>query len=935
MAITVAMRTTVSQLYVSLFGRAPDGEGLGFWVGQLDAGKTMAQVADMMYATTPARAYYPTFLTNAEIISSFYKNVFGVTTDTEGEAHWTAKLNGGESAGSVISQIIAAALANTNASGATAKATLENKIAVAQWYGEQNGSVAGATSILAGVTSDVATVAAAKAGSAQSGQTFTLTTGVDTVTGTSGNDTIIGDAATITTSDQVNAGTGTDTVKIYDLAAATDVPTMTGVEVVELINANAPANLDLTGITELTSLVLDNTTTTDDYLIGSAVKATVKTMVAGESVTLTSRATDTTADLTVAALDAADAGTVTVNFDGASIATVNLTSSGSTKNNLTFASTGSEATINVDGSAELVLVNGATTITTFNAASSTGGVTFDMSAATGANQTVTGGSGNDTLTVDLARNITLDAGAGNDVVAFDAGTVLGDLSSTTGAADSIKGGDGTDTLSMTAATADSLDGDTAADRAVITGFERIRISDDLNNVTVNAAQFSGGVNYVQLGADTTTANGTITGVTSGATIENRAAVHAGSTITIAAAGDGQLLAGDIVTATIRGTTVSYTLLAGDVAGNAAADVLGASTGLAAAINTQFGAGTATNALGVVTLATTVATAVTENSADAGVTIVAAAGDAIETDITMTGATGAGTPDDLLNIVLNGNITNNDNVESAYGVAGINKLVISTADRVNTDAATDRNDGYIVNLTNDNNVTQITANGDRALAFTSTNSTAALATFDAASLSGDLAINLTTNGLTQGVTVTGGSGTNTIVATGFADIITGGARADTITAGAGADKITGGAGADTFVFAASSSGGVPSATVFDEITDFAKASDIIDFGAQALSLSTTAASTAAVGTAAINAEGLATFNAADDTLAEKIAAVNAGLLAGTEATGQVAIFEHDGSSYLYVYDDTADTVDAADVLIKLTGVTGLTDSTISGGDLTIA
>jgi hypothetical protein len=28
MAITVAMRTQVSQLYVSLFGRAPDGEGL-------------------------------------------------------------------------------------------------------------------------------------------------------------------------------------------------------------------------------------------------------------------------------------------------------------------------------------------------------------------------------------------------------------------------------------------------------------------------------------------------------------------------------------------------------------------------------------------------------------------------------------------------------------------------------------------------------------------------------------------------------------------------------------------------------------------------------------------------------------------------------------------------------------------------------------------
>ena len=44
MAITVAMRTQVSQLYVSLFGRAPDGEGLGFWVAALAGGMTMAQI---------------------------------------------------------------------------------------------------------------------------------------------------------------------------------------------------------------------------------------------------------------------------------------------------------------------------------------------------------------------------------------------------------------------------------------------------------------------------------------------------------------------------------------------------------------------------------------------------------------------------------------------------------------------------------------------------------------------------------------------------------------------------------------------------------------------------------------------------------------------------------------------------------------------------
>ena len=52
MAITAAMREEVSQLYVALFGRAPDGEGLGYWVQRRDAGLSVAQVANEMYATT-------------------------------------------------------------------------------------------------------------------------------------------------------------------------------------------------------------------------------------------------------------------------------------------------------------------------------------------------------------------------------------------------------------------------------------------------------------------------------------------------------------------------------------------------------------------------------------------------------------------------------------------------------------------------------------------------------------------------------------------------------------------------------------------------------------------------------------------------------------------------------------------------------------------
>jgi hypothetical protein len=774
------------------------------------------------------------------------------------------------------------------------------------------------------------------------------------MTGTAGNDTFAGvvDGGATTTSnlgDSIDGGAGVDTVRITSNQATTVIPSLTNVErliIVDTVHESRSVAANAT----LTSLELSGGTTIDGGTVTATLGATQALTLSG--VTDGDTAAATLADGGVAIAQSAAATALTVNLTsvgvqdgtqvannavqldvaGVNVATLNVATTGT--NSIGLGNTGAAITaLNVSGAGTLtVFGQTAATITTYTNSGTTD-VTIDLSASTGANQTITGGAGVDTITVDLARNINLNTGAGNDVVTLTNASTA-NLSSTVGAADSINGGDGTDTLVLTAAGADAIDGDAAADRAVITGFERVRISDDQNGVTVNVANISGGVNYVQLGADTTTANGVIAGVTSGATIENRAAVHAGSTISIDGTADSKLIAASTVSAVIRGTTVTYTLTADDVKGLEADDELAAATGLAGAINTAFGAGTATFALGVVTLATTVATSVAlGGKADAAAKIANATGDAIETDITMTGATGAGTPDDLLNIRLNGNITNNDNVESGYGVSGINKLVFTTADRDNTDGATDRNDGYIVNLTNDNAVSLITVNGDRAFTFASTASTGALATVNAADLTGDLSINLTTNGLTQGVTVTGGSGTNTIIGTGFGDVITGGGRADTITAGAGADVMTGGAGADIFVFGAgvaSITGGSPSSVNNDTITDFARASDIIRFGAN---LTIEQSATASSGTAAINSKGVASFNSADSTLALKIAAVQAGIVAGTESQGDFAIFEDGGNTYVFI-EDNGGGLNASDVLIKLTGLTGITEGVIDTASLTL-
>ncbi|ROZ61437.1 DUF4214 domain-containing protein [Ramlibacter sp. WS9] len=165
MSTTTATHTAVSQLYVAMFGRAPDTAGLDFWSGLLVAGQSMTRVADSMFGVTPARNYFPTGLSNEQIIASFYVNVLGRTADAEGLAFWTGKLNvAGATAGSVITEMIdvIAHYAGTNAAGIASAALFNNRAEAAQFFGEHGGSLANATEVLAGVSKEDASVAQAR-----------------------------------------------------------------------------------------------------------------------------------------------------------------------------------------------------------------------------------------------------------------------------------------------------------------------------------------------------------------------------------------------------------------------------------------------------------------------------------------------------------------------------------------------------------------------------------------------------------------------------------------------------------------------------------------------------------------------------------------------------------------------------------------------------
>jgi Ca2+-binding RTX toxin-like protein len=195
----------------------------------------------------------------------------------------------------------------------------------------------------------------------------------------------------------------------------------------------------------------------------------------------------------------------------------------------------------------------------------------------------------------------------------------------------------------------------------------------------------------------------------------------------------------------------------------------------------------------------------------------------------------------------------------------------------------------------------------------------------------LIVNAAAGGAVTLASVTTTNATVTLNGSTGNETLTGTAGVDTINGGAGADSMTGGNAADIFLFSNSATS-TPSDSNFDIITDFAGGTDKIDFGATSIVKFATAVSSAA-GTAGVaTSTGVVTFNAADDTLAERITAVASAL--GSAVAGNALLFQLSSDSYIYITDGTAG-VGSTDVLIKLVGISGNNDNelTITSGDIT--
>jgi hypothetical protein len=98
----------VSMLYVSIFNRASEGGGNTYWGNRSDL-QTMAAVASAMLDTDAARNYFGASLnSNQAFIQHIYLNTLNktITDDPDGIAYWVGQLESGKTRGEVVAAMV-------------------------------------------------------------------------------------------------------------------------------------------------------------------------------------------------------------------------------------------------------------------------------------------------------------------------------------------------------------------------------------------------------------------------------------------------------------------------------------------------------------------------------------------------------------------------------------------------------------------------------------------------------------------------------------------------------------------------------------------------------------------------------------------------------------------------------------------------------------
>lgn len=81
------------RVYQAAFNRTPDKGGVGYWIGAMDKGMSLRDVAQNFVAPAEFKLAYGAAPTNAELVGKFYENVLHRQPEQAGFDYWVGVLN--------------------------------------------------------------------------------------------------------------------------------------------------------------------------------------------------------------------------------------------------------------------------------------------------------------------------------------------------------------------------------------------------------------------------------------------------------------------------------------------------------------------------------------------------------------------------------------------------------------------------------------------------------------------------------------------------------------------------------------------------------------------------------------------------------------------------------------------------------------------------
>ena len=433
MAVTQAQ---VAQLYVALFNRAAEGEGLRNWMAD-GANKTVAQLADSMLQAPAVRTYFNGSIDNdKDYIETIYKNILGkdYSQDPNGIDSWVKHLQAGHTRGETLVKLFEVAQSDiARAADPVAAQTFANKTAISEYVSQRIGNVSQDEegnynyTLFKQIISDTnATNLAHQKRLVDDAVKINFTTNDDNLVGNSSDniyETVVSGfmgTNTFQPNDKLDAGRGNDTLKVSLDTNFTGLTTgyVKNVENLELTNtSNAVRYFNMNNIENIKNIVMIGnyaTRLTNESNIATLTASDVKQ---GEIAIVYNPSTvsgsNDTQELFLENVGTKDQK-VGVNFSD--IENLNIT----TKTQASFISGVDNKNVNITGAVSLDIETGQN-VESIDASTFAGNLTADVTAST-AIKTIKGGSGKDTFkfasVAGANPNLTIDGGANEDSVEF-------------------------------------------------------------------------------------------------------------------------------------------------------------------------------------------------------------------------------------------------------------------------------------------------------------------------------------------------------------------------------------------------------------------------------------------------------------------------------------------------------------------------------------